>query len=233
MPTGTTNTTTTTAVATTSATTIPVDPRLESFLKSVRLEPKLNQLRPLVSEVKADPAKNTLATVSVLDTDEDKVSPQERFISSVAAMVHNIDPTDGRFDKQSIQDLVGVIDELVDAQLNAVIHHPEFQKMEANWTSLADLIENTNFKKDIQMGLLDVGKEEAFIDLELNSADIGGSEFFKKLYVAEYDQYGGAPFGVVVGLYEFLNTREDLLWLKTMGKICTASHAPFISAVAP
>jgi type VI secretion system protein ImpC len=238
MPTNTTTGTTTTTPATTGGTppaanTITVDPRLEGFLQSVRLETKLNQLRPLVSVAPADPAQNKLATVNVLDTDDDKVSPQERFISSVAAMVHSIDPDVGRFDKQSIQDLIGVIDELVDAQVNAVIHHEKFKRVESKWTSLADLVENTNFKKDIQMGILDVSKDQAFLDLELNSADIGGSEFFKKLYVAEYDQYGGAPFGVVIGLFEFMNTREDLLWLKTMGKICTAAHAPFISAVAP
>jgi type VI secretion system protein ImpC len=70
-------------------------------------------------------------------------------------------------------------------------------------------------------------------DLMMNSADIAGSEFFKKLYVAEYDQYGGAPFGGVVGLYQFENTSEHLTWLSTMGKICTASHAPFVSSVSP
>ena len=59
-------------------------------------------------------------------------------------------------------------------------------------------------------------------DLELNAADIAGSEFFKKLYVAEYDQFGGTPYGGMIGLYEFANTPQDMLWLKTMGKICAA-----------
>ncbi|MFO0660564.1 MAG: type VI secretion system contractile sheath large subunit [Polyangiaceae bacterium] len=49
----------------------------------------------------------------------------------------------------------------------------------------------------------------------------------------DYDQFGGAPYGVMVGLYDFSNTSADLTWLRAMGKIAAASHAPFISAVSP
>lgn len=192
---------------------------LPQFLSSVRLSTDLPQRRPMV-------------TSNFQSVTED-VSAEERFLSGLAAMVYNMDPEVGRFDKQTIQELVGTIDQLVDAQLNEVLHAPAFQKMEANWTSLADLIQHTNFKAGVQLSLLDVTKDEAYADLELNAADVAGSEFFKKLYVSEYDQYGGAPYGGVVGLYEFANTPQDLLWLRTMGKICTASHAPFLSAVSP
>lgn len=192
---------------------------LTQFLTSVRLSTDLPQRRPMVLD-------------NLQQVTED-VSTEERFLSGLAAMVHNMDPEAGRFDKQTIQELVATIDTLVDAQLNEVLHAPEFQAIEAQWASLADLIQHTNFKANIQLSLLDVSKDEAYTDLELNAADIAGSEFFKKLYVAEYDQYGGTPYGGVVGLYEFSNTPQDLLWLKTMGKICTAGHAPFVSAVSP
>ena len=192
---------------------------LPQFLTSVRLSTDLPQRRPMVG-----------ANLQQITED---VSAEERFLSGLAAMVYNMDPEVGRFDKQTIQELVATIDQLVDAQLNEVLHAPEFQAMESNWASLADLVQNTNFKANIELSLLDVSKDEAYTDLESNAADIAGSEFFKKLYVAEYDQFGGAPYGAVVGLYEFANTPQDMLWLKAMGKVCTASHAPFVSAVAP
>lgn len=192
---------------------------LKNFLSSVRLASFSNSPRPMLKD-------------DMQSVDED-VSDEERFISSMAAVVYNMDPASGRFDKQSIQDLVAKIDGLVDAQLNEVLHAPEFQELEASWRSLDDLVKNTNFKANIQLSLLDVSKDELYEDLELNATDVAGSEFFKKLYVAEYDQYGGAPYGGVIGQYEFDNTPQDLLWLKTMGKICAASHAPFISAVSP
>lgn len=216
----TTETTTTTTTAAAPATTTAL--ALTDFLESVQMAKGAPEKpRPMVA--------NQLQEV----LPDDAVGPEERFISSLAAMVFNMDEQAGNFDKQDIQDLVQRIDTLVDRQLNAVLHTPAFQEMESTWTSLADLVENTNFRANIRLSLLDVDKETAGEDLAMNSADIAGSEFFKKLYVAEYDQYGGSPFGAVVGLYHFENTPTDLTWLSTMGKICTVSHAPFISSISP
>ncbi|MEL6183255.1 MAG: type VI secretion system contractile sheath large subunit [Myxococcota bacterium] len=197
---------------------------LESFLKSVRLDPeRVDGPRPMVQD-RLD---------TVLDDKQDEVSTEERFISSMAAVVYNMDPEAGRFDKQTIQELVADIDQLVEDQINEVLHNPTFQRMESAWTSLDALVKATNFKANIGLSILDVTKDEAFEDLELNFADIAGSELFKKIYVAEYDQYGGEPYGAIVSLYDFANTPDDILWLRSMGKIATASHAPFVGNMSP
>ena len=192
---------------------------LKSFLSSVRLNPEAPPATPMLQQN--------------LEAVNEEVTPEDRFVSSLAAVAYNMNQDEGRFDKQSIQDLIANIDKLVDAQLNEILHAPEFQRLEAQWTSIADLVKHTNFKANVQISLLDVSKEEAYEDLELNSADIAGSELFKKVYVAEYDQFGGAPFGVMVGNYEFANTPQDMLWLKTIGKIGAAAHAPFVASVSP
>ena len=192
-------------------------------------------IKTFLSSVKlgAEVAKPTPMLQSNLETIVEDVSAEERFVSSLAAVVYNMKPGDDRFDKQSVQELVGAIDKLVEAQVNEIIHAPGFQALESAWASIADLVRNTNFKANIDISLLDASKEELFEDLELNSADIGGSELFKKLYVAEYDQFGGAPYGALVGLYDFANTPNDVLWLRTMGKVAAASHAPFVGNVSP
>src|SRR5262245_60775980 len=92
---------------------------LKQFLSSVRLKPEIEQPRPMLQ--------------SNLEKIVEEVSAEERFISSMAAVVYNLDPSKGRFDKQSIQDLVASIDELVDAQINEILHNPTFQNMESNW----------------------------------------------------------------------------------------------------
>lgn len=196
-----------------------VKPDLTGFLSSVRLKADVVTPTPMLQED--------------LQTIVEDVSEEERFISSMAAVVFNMEEGQSKFDKQDIQDLVATLDQLVDAQLNEVLHHPTFQAMEAAWTSVDDLCKNTNFRQNIQISLLDVSKDTLWEDLELNSADIAGSELFKKLYVAEYDQYGGHPFGAIVGQYEFANTPKDLLWLKAIGRVATASHAPFTASVSP
>jgi len=195
---------------------------LKSFLSSVRLKadaPEVASPKPMLSDN--------------LEKIQDDVTAEERFISSMAAVVHNMKAGENRFDKQSIQELVKDIDLLVDAQLNEILHHPEFQAMESVWTSVDDLVKETNFRANISLALLDCTKKEAMEDLELNSADIAGSELFKKVYVAEYDQFGGFPYGGIIGLYEFDSSKEDLLWLRTIGKVAAASHAPFVASAAP
>jgi type VI secretion system protein ImpC len=192
---------------------------LKNFLSSVRLKPEVSSPKPMLQ--------------GNLEKIVDDVSAEERFVSSMAAVVYNMSQDERRFDKQSIQDLVADIDKLVEAQLNEILHAPEFQQIESTWTSIQDLVRHTNFKANVQLSLLDVSKQEAFEDLELNLADIAGSELFKKIYVAEYDQFGGYPYGGIIGMYDFANTPADLVWLRGMGKVASASHAPFIGNASP
>jgi len=196
-----------------------LSPDLKGFLHSVRLDTEVASPTPMIQ--------------ANLEKVVEQVSTEERFISTMAAVVYNMKPEDGRFDKQSIQDLIGVIDHLVEDQVNEILHAPSFQKLEAAWRSIDDLVQHTNFRANISLSLLDISKEEAHADLEMNLADIAGSELFKKLYVKEYDQFGGFPYGGIIGLYEFENRQSDLIWLKGMGKVAAASHAPFVGTMSP
>ncbi|MCK5797000.1 MAG: type VI secretion system contractile sheath large subunit [Deltaproteobacteria bacterium] len=196
-----------------------VEVDLKRFLSSMRLDTETTDPTPMVQE--------GLAVV------KEDVSDEDRFISGLAALLLNIDTTQGRFDKGSAQEAIARIDQIVNNQLNVIIHHPTFKQLESNWRSLNDLILNTNFKADLMIDILDVSKGELFEDFESNAVDITGSALFKKMYVAEYDQYGGKPYGSILGLYEIEHTPRDEFWLKTMGKVAAASHAPFVGSVSP
>src|SRR5262249_43296096 len=139
----------------------------------------------------------------------------------------------GKLDKGNIQNLIARIDAMVNAQVNEIIHHAQFKQLEANWRSLNDLIRATPAKSDVVIDLLDVSKDELAQDFDANSVDVTSSALFKKVYVAEYDQFGGKPYGAIIGLYEFAHTPRDEFWLRTMGRIAAASHAPFIGSVSP
>lgn len=192
---------------------------LRRFLSSMRLSTEVKEATPMIQE-----------SLQVVKED---VSEEDRFLSGLAALLLNVDTSVGRLDKGNIQKLIARIDLIVNEQLNEIIHHENFKKMESAWRSLNDVILNTNFKADVMIDIFDVGKEELFDDFEANAVDITGSALFKKVYVSEYDQYGGKPFGAIVGLYEFEHTPHDEFWLNIMGKIAAASHAPFIGSVSP
>lgn len=192
---------------------------LKRFLSSMRLNSEISDLVPMVS--------NNLETITENIRDED------RFISGMAAVLMNIDVTAERFDKGAVQELIGTIDELINSQLNQIIHHEKFKRMESDWRALNDLVTTTNFKADVMIDIIDVSKDELFTDFDSNAVDITNSALFKKVYLAEYDQYGGRPYSSMIGLYEFNHTPDDEFWLKIMGKIAAASHSPFISSVSP
>lgn len=192
---------------------------LKRFLSSMRLQTDVAEEVPMVQ-----------GDLDVVRTD---ISDENRFISGLAAFLLNVDPSSGRLDKGSIQQMIARIDETVNAQINEIIHHDNFKKMESAWRSLNDLVLNTNFKAGVMIDILDVSKDELYDDFEANAVDITGSALFKKVYISEYDQYGGKPFGCILGLHEFEHTPDDEFWLKIMGKVAAASHAPFVGAVSP
>lgn len=166
---------------------------------------------------------------------DENISEQNRLLAGISTLLANSSDEDLQkgFNKLLVQSIIAKIDELINLQVNEIIHDKDFKYIEAQLISLNELIERTNFDANIKVDILDVSKEELSEDFESNSVDIAGSELFKKIYVKEYDQYGGEPYGSIIGLYEFDRSTEDLEWLSTIGKIANASHAPFVASVSP
>lgn len=192
---------------------------LDLFLESMKMGPREEHAPPVISEDFSQVNEN--------------VSNQARFVSSLGVLLANIDQGEGFFDRGKIQELIARTNKMINDQINEVIHHPKFQQLESTWRGLFNLLEKTNFRANIMIDILDVSKEELGEDFNNNSIDFTGSAFFQKVYFKEYDQYGGKPYGAIIGLYEFEHTPTDLKWLKMMGKVANASHAPFISSISP
>ncbi|MFI5342598.1 MAG: type VI secretion system contractile sheath large subunit [Chlamydiales bacterium] len=197
------------------------DVSLDLFLKSLKIASydEEQALVPMISE-------------GLLDVNEE-VSDAARVISSLATIIWNIDPGSSRLDKGKIQELISQINHMINDQVNEIIHHDKFKKLESTWRGLFDIVSGTNFRANVMIDMLDVSKEELNEDFENNSVDFTASALFQKAYISEYDQYGGKPFGSMIGLYEFEHTPADLKWLRVMGKIANASHCPFISSASP
>src|SRR5262245_11148877 len=174
---------------------------------------ELFKVRGFDIPVNAQPMIATgLVTVSQNDT---QVPVDERFMSSLAALLYNVEPIKDdagqiRFDKGEVMKAIARIDGLIEDQVNEILHNEKFQKMEATWRGLDDLVANTNFQADITIDIMDVEKEELGEDFEKNSASVFSSALFDKVYIKEYDQFGGRPFGVMLGLYEFSAQRGDI-----------------------
>ena len=135
---------------------------------------------------------------------------------------------------QTIEAMIASIDVALSTQLNAVIHHPDFQQLERAWRGLKYLVNNTETDEFLKIRVMPITKNELGKELKTYAgAAWDQSPVFKKLYDAEYNMLGGEPFGAIVGDYYFSHSGPDVQLLTEMSKICAASHAPFISAADP
>ncbi len=121
------------------------------------------------------------------------------------------------------------IDGFLSKQLSRVLQHPSFQRLEAAWRGLHDLVFHSETDETLKIKVLNLGKPELLEDLE-QAGGSGQTELFRKLdRAAEI----GEPFGVMLGDYDFANEPADLAALEAISQIATAAQAPFLAAVAP
>src|SRR5690606_33377434 len=135
---------------------------------------------------------------------------------------------------QSIQAIIAAIDEKLSQQINKIIHHEDFQKLEGAWRGLHHLVNNTETDEMLKIRVLNVSKKDLHKTLKkFKGTAWDQSPLFKKLYEEEYGQFGGEPYGCLVGDYHFDHSPPDVEILGEMSKIAAAAHAPFITGVAP
>jgi type VI secretion system protein ImpC len=80
--------------------------------------------------------------------------------------------------------------------------------------------------------LLCATKAEVFKDLD-QAIEFDQSQLFKKVYEEEYGTFGGHPFSLLIGDYEFGRQPQDMALLEKISGVAAAAHAPFIAAASP
>lgn len=126
---------------------------------------------------------------------------------------------------------IAEIDRLLSAQMNEIMHHEEFQKLEGSWRGLHHLVKNSLTGTMLKIRVMSVTKKELLKDFE-RALEFDQSAMFKKIYEEEYGTFGGAPYGALIGDYEFGNHPQDLALLESLSQVAAAAHAPFISAAS-
>ena len=132
----------------------------------------------------------------------------------------------------SIEARVAQIDELLSEQLNEILHDEEFQRLEATWRGLHFLVMNTETGTRLKLRLLNATKKELLNDLE-KASEFDQSALFKKIYEEEYGTFGGSPYSLLVGDYEFGRHPQDMALLEKLSGVAASAHAPFISGASP
>lgn len=133
---------------------------------------------------------------------------------------------------------VARIDDLIARQVNAILHHPAFQKLEASWRGLKYLVEKLPEDETVKIKVLSITWGELVAD-QNRALEFDQSQLFRKVYESEFGHPGGEPFGILVGDYEIhhrpsaQHPYDDLDALSKIGSVAAAAFAPFISGVHP
>jgi type VI secretion system protein ImpC len=127
---------------------------------------------------------------------------------------------------------IAEIDRVISRQLNEIMHAEEFQRLEASWRGLHHLVHESETGTMLKVRVLNASKKDLLRDLE-RAAEFDQSALFKKIYEEEFGTFGGAPFGALIGDYEFSNHPQDIALLEKISNVAAAANAPFFGAAAP
>jgi type VI secretion system protein ImpC len=134
----------------------------------------------------------------------------------------------------SIEAMIAEIDKRLSQQVNAILHHAEFQQLESAWRGLHYLVNNTETDEMLKIRVMNISKLDLGKTLKRYKGTAWDqSPIFKMLYEQEYGQFGGEPFGCITGDYYFDQSPPDVELLGQMAQVAAAAHAPFIAAASP
>ncbi|MDK9355111.1 type VI secretion system contractile sheath large subunit [Lelliottia wanjuensis] len=163
------------------------------------------------------------------------VSTGERLTAAMQVFLerlkHSGQPVD-KLDKVLLDGHIAELDHQISRQLDVVMHHPDFQKVESLWRGLDFLVKRTDFRRNTKIELLDISKDDLRQDFE-DCPEIIQSGLYRHTYIEEYDTPGGEPIASMISNYEFDATAQDITLLRNISKVAASAHMPFIGSVGP
>ena len=137
---------------------------------------------------------------------------------------------------RQVHRVIAMIDDALNKQVNAILHHPDFQAMEARWRGLAMLMRHTGRSEEVKVKILSVSWAQLTRHLE-RTTEFDQSHLFELIYSREFGMPGGEPFGLLIGDYEL--SPQDRVGGDTVGALtqigmaAAAAFCPFVAAAAP
>ena len=164
--------------------------------------------------------------------DESQRAGAKDLISEFVGQIMEGTMTISKDTEAMINSRIAQIDKLISAQLNEVMHQPDFQKLEGSWRGLNYLVMKSETGERMKIRVMNASKKDILKDME-KASEFDQSALFKKVYEEEYGMFGGASYGALIGDYEFSAHPQDMALLGKLSEVAAAAHAPFISAAAP
>ncbi|HEY1576620.1 MAG TPA: type VI secretion system contractile sheath large subunit [Terracidiphilus sp.] len=204
--------------------------RLE-VIQEERKKDAENLVREFLEQVSFDPYYKATLNSWYADTDG---TLAERYPDQpgLAERIRKVLQGDSSDIVAAIKTRIAQIDELLQLQLDQILHNPAFQALEASWRGLHYLVDKSETGTHLKIRLLNASKADLVKDIE-SAVEFDQSALFKQIYEEEYGTYGGNPFSVLIGDYDFGRDPADMATLTGISGVAAAAHAPFIAAASP
>lgn len=191
-----------------------------SLFKKINLNP--------VSELSALDIWQDAQAMSDATADERLTAGMQVFLECLTKAGSKVE----KLDKNLIDHHIAELDYQISRQLDAVMHHEDFQAVESLWRGVKSLVDKTDFRQNVKVELLDMSKEDLRQDFE-DCPEIIQSGLYKHTYIDEYDTPGGEPIAALISAYEFDASAQDVTLLRNISKVSAAAHMPFIGSAGP
>lgn len=188
------------------------------------------QQEQAAAEAQAE-AQASLLEAAITATKQTERSRAEELIRTFTQEAMKGVPTRAKDLTRKVQAMIDGLDAAVSNQLAAVMHAPEFQKLEGSWRGLQHLVMNSETGTSLKLRVFNCSKRELQKDLE-KAVEFDQSQMYKKIYESEFGMPGGAPYGALIGDYEFENHPDDMGILKNISGVAAAAFCPFIASAS-
>ncbi|MDH5484931.1 MAG: type VI secretion system contractile sheath large subunit [Gammaproteobacteria bacterium] len=124
-------------------------------------------------------------------------------------------------------EMIASLDRATEKHMRDLLHHGDFQAMEAAWQSLYFLIKRLDTGSKLKIYLLDISKRELQADLVVD--DVATSAVYKLFCDPVKND---TQWSLLLGNYSFSDTVDDALSLVGIGEIAQKASAPFLAAAS-
>lgn len=139
---------------------------------------------------------------------------------------------DAPFDAPQIDLTLAELERRLSRQLDAILHHPRVQALEAAWRGLAGLVDRVRFAENIRVELLACSKQDLVDDFDA-APEVVRSGLYHLVYDQAFGVFGGRPYGLVCADYEFGPGAADISLLRQCAAVAAMAHAPFVANCDP
>jgi type VI secretion system protein ImpC len=182
-------------------------------------EEELSLIDAILAETKMDPA-------------EEGYSVARQGVSAFISELLKPAREGARVQSTVVNEMIAEIDRKISDQVDAIIHHEDFQKMESAWRGLKMVIDRTDFRENIIVEMLNVSKDDLLSDFE-DSPEVVKSGLYKRIHSSEFGTFGGKPYAAMIANYDFGPGPQDIKLLQYVSSVGAMAHCPFIAAAGP